>query len=70
MRREFSSTVRREALHRAKDRCEVCGARANLELHHIGDRTDRSLFNVHVLCAACHRKEHKRRADRHFGQYR
>jgi 5-methylcytosine-specific restriction endonuclease McrA len=61
IRREFDSAVRLEALLRAKFRCEACGDKLTLELHHRGYRADRSLFNCQVLCAGCHVKEHKRR---------
>jgi hypothetical protein len=52
VRREFSSVVRSNSLLRAKDRCEACGSRQQLELHHVGNRRDASLFNCLVLCAA------------------
>ena len=61
MRCEFSPTVRSQALLRCKYRCEVCGSRRELQLHHVGHRADRSLFNCTVLCADCHTKEHRRR---------
>jgi hypothetical protein len=35
-----------------------------LELHHIGNCADTSLFNCRVLCAQCHRKLH---AERRLG---
>jgi 5-methylcytosine-specific restriction endonuclease McrA len=57
-RREFGPAVRRAALLRAKDRCELCGSKVELELHHIGNRGGRSLFNAKVLCAECHRRLH------------
>ena len=50
VRSEFSPAVRQQAKHRAKYRCERCGAKADLELHHIGARMDRSAFNCQVLC--------------------
>ena len=63
VRREFSPVVRSNALLRAKDRCEVCGSRQQLELHHLGHRGDASLFNCLVLCARCHQAEHARRRN-------
>jgi hypothetical protein len=63
VRREFSSVVRSNALLHAKDRCETCGSRQQLELHHVGHRRDASLFNCLVLCARCHRAEHARRRN-------
>lgn len=58
MRREFSPAVRAAALLRAKDRCQQCGTKDSLELHHIGHWADRSLFNCRVLCRHCHRRVH------------
>ena len=58
MRCEFRPAVRRAALARAGYRCEQCGSREQLELHHIGNRQDRSAFNVMVLCVRCHAKLH------------
>ena len=51
VRREFSPVVRSNALLRAKDCCETCGSRQQLELHHMGHRRDASLFNCLVLRA-------------------
>jgi 5-methylcytosine-specific restriction endonuclease McrA len=59
MRRDFSAAVRRKAFMRAKFRCERCGARYPLELHHVGGHLDRSLFNAQVLCVECHTKIHQ-----------
>jgi 5-methylcytosine-specific restriction endonuclease McrA len=61
MRREFSQVVRDEALLRCAYRCESCGSKSDLELHHRGHRADTSLFNCVVLCAGCHAQEHQRR---------
>ena len=58
-RREFSDTVRKWALLRAKDRCEQCGSKGPLQFHHIGHRADRSAFNCRVLCIPCHNEVHK-----------
>ena len=61
MRREFSKTVRREALKRANKQCEnkTCGALFGLKFHfdHVipdalgGEPT---LENCEVLCHVCH----------------
>jgi 5-methylcytosine-specific restriction endonuclease McrA len=64
VRREFRPAVRRAALERAGYRCEQCGARGELELHHIGFRSDHSAFNCRVLCAGCHRRHHWERAQK------
>ena len=63
VRRKFSSAVRSNALLRAKESCEACGSRQQLELHHVGHRRDASLFNYLVLCARCHQAEHARRRN-------
>jgi 5-methylcytosine-specific restriction endonuclease McrA len=60
-RYEFSDVVRKAALARARYRCERCGEFEQLEVHHIGNRQDRSLFNAQVLCVPCHDKEHSAR---------
>jgi hypothetical protein len=57
-RREFSQRVRMVVLLRAGFRCEICGARERLELHHVGHRADRSSFNALALCVLCHRRWH------------
>jgi 5-methylcytosine-specific restriction endonuclease McrA len=67
-RREFSPDVRHAALVRAGYRCEKCGSRGPLELHHIGNRQDRSAFNAMVLCVRCHAKLHAARRDRFGGR--
>jgi hypothetical protein len=68
VRREFRPTVRRAALARAGYRCEQCGSRECLELHHIGNRQDRSAFNAMVLCVLCHAKLHADRRERFGGR--
>ena len=67
VRREFSKDVRAMAFTRAKDRCERCGSRNELELHHIGDHGDASLFNSMVLCCICHAAEHLMRKKKRLG---
>jgi 5-methylcytosine-specific restriction endonuclease McrA len=69
-RREFNKHTRRLALIRACYRCESCGSKENLQVHHIGDNSDRSLFNAMILCAQCHSKEHAHRKDINWGRYR
>jgi len=61
MRREFSDYVRQAAFVRSKYRCERCESKNDLQLHHIGNPADSSLFNAQVLCAICHEEEHLRR---------
>lgn len=39
----------------ASYKCEGCGAKGDLECHHVnGDPTDHSLTNLRMLCKACH----------------
>src|SRR5258706_5397461 len=64
MRREFNSQVRSMALIRAKYRCQRCGNRERLEIHHVGCSVDISLFNAEVLCRECHVAEHLHRRMR------
>jgi 5-methylcytosine-specific restriction endonuclease McrA len=66
VRREFSRTVRDRVLIHCAYRCEVCGSKSDLELHHRGHRADNSGFNAQVLCSECHETEHRRR-DRQKG---
>ena len=68
MRCEFTSAVRHVALARAGYRCERCESREQLELHHIGNRQDRSAFNALVLCVRCHAKLHADRRNRFGGR--
>jgi hypothetical protein len=68
VRREFGPDVRHAALVRAGYCCEKCGSRERLELHHIGNRQDRSAFNAMVLCVVCHAKLHADRRERFGGR--
>jgi 5-methylcytosine-specific restriction endonuclease McrA len=63
-RRNFAPAVRTAALLHATYRCERCGSKSNLELHHRGNRADSSTFNCQVLCHECHTREHRRRNER------
>jgi hypothetical protein len=67
-RREFRPAVRQAALARTYYRCEQCGSRERLELHHVGNRQDRSGFNAMVLCVVCHAKLHADRRERFGGR--
>jgi len=55
----------RQVLQRDGWRCQACGARLNLEVHHkelrsqSGDDSERNLI---TLCALCHAKVHSERS--------
>jgi len=56
--RIIPSDLRRAVLHRDGNACLICGARTNLELHHVvpvanGGAT--SANNLRTLCVSCHR---------------
>jgi hypothetical protein len=57
--REFSATVKQAALYRVDFRCERCGARRQLEVHHMS-RRDPSGFSCVVLCHDCRRNPYLR----------
>jgi 5-methylcytosine-specific restriction endonuclease McrA len=53
--------LRQEILRRDSWRCQACGARSNLEVHHKefrGRGGGDSEQNLITLCAACHSKVH------------
>jgi len=53
--------VRKVALERAGNRCQVCAAEDALQVHHNNyyNRGDESLFDVVVLCSRCHEVIHQ-----------
>lgn len=53
-------TRRRHALEHADHRCQRCGSRYRLEVHHrtYERRGAERLDDLVVLCANCHREEH------------
>lgn len=68
----FSNETKRQALERAKFRCESCGKRGRLEIHHIlpiyiATQVYQELphavlsvvENAACLCPDCHNKEHQ-----------
>jgi len=53
--------LHRQVLERDRWRCQSCGSRKNLEVHHIRPRArlgDDMEGNLITLCAACHRNIH------------
>ena len=59
--REAYQELCRQVLRRDRWRCQQCGSRSNLELHHIKFRshlgTD-SEENLTTLCRECHKRLH------------
>ena len=59
---EVYGTLRNQVLRRDGWRCQLCGARSNLEVHHQEFRShsgDDSEENLITLCAACHAGVHR-----------
>jgi len=56
--------LRKQVLRRDGWRCQVCGSRQNLQVHHkqfrshLGDDDDSNLI---TLCAGCHEAQHRSR---------
>lgn len=64
-------SLRRQTLRRDGWRCQSCGKRSNLKVHHQKFRSHSgpdSEENLITLCSACHGKAHRHRASssRHF----
>lgn len=54
--------VRAEVMRRARGQCELCGAPA-VSVHHKiyrADLFDTRAYDCEALCAACHRRAHRR----------
>jgi len=59
---ELYQQLRQEVLRRDGWRCQACGARSNLEVHHRQFRSqsgDDSEPNLITLCAQCHTAAHR-----------
>ena len=62
-------TLRQQVLRRDGWRCQFCGARANLEVHHQQFRSQSghdSEENLITLCVCCHGEMHFPRRDVQF----
>jgi 5-methylcytosine-specific restriction endonuclease McrA len=60
--REMYDRLRREVLRRDDWRCQWCGNRSNLEVHHTDFRShggDDSEQNLITLCTVCHSEVHR-----------
>lgn len=66
---EFSRQTKREAKLRAGFKCEQCGAKGDLEAHHViavwtatelglWREVVKSINNCEVLCPSCHAEKH------------
>ena len=58
---ELYEQLRKQVLRRDGWRCQGCGTRSNLEVHHKEFRSqggDDSEQNLITLCAACHSRVH------------
>ena len=61
LKREGYRELRRRVLDRDGWRCQVCGSRTNLEVHHRRFRShsgDDAEQNLITLCADCHQNVH------------
>ncbi len=74
------NSKRKEALKRAKNKCEKCGTTKKLYVHHIkpaiyskkghspSKESNNKLDNLIVLCPSCHNKEHSEGIKRFTGK--
>ncbi|HEY4000622.1 MAG TPA: HNH endonuclease signature motif containing protein [Candidatus Xenobia bacterium] len=59
--RRIPAAILRAVYHRAQGRCESCGERCGLQVHHIipiSEGGDHSLENLRLLCRSCHDATH------------
>ena len=57
-------------LRQAVGKCEECGSRKNLDVHHRdGDKRNQSLANLAVLCHRCHMAIHAARGECGWAAY-
>ncbi len=54
------SNIRNIVLMRAKYKCEKCGGKENLDVHHLNYKSvfDESLKDLLLLCRSCHNNQH------------
>jgi uncharacterized membrane protein YccC len=62
MRKHFTELVKREVIHKQKNRCATCKRKLEpyvSNFHHVNsDRSDNRLSNCKALCIPCHRRKH------------
>ena len=59
---ELYEQLRKQVLRRDGWRCQVCGSRQNLQVHHKQLRSQQGSdddLNLITLCAGCHEKLHR-----------
>lgn len=61
IRSECWKRTRQRILQRAKGRCESCGTRARLQVHHLNydNLGNESPEDLQALCGTCHEKTHE-----------
>jgi Na+/proline symporter len=60
-RKHFTQPVKREVIHKQKNRCATCKRKLGpyvSNFHVNGDRSDNRLSNCKALCIPCHRRKH------------
>jgi 5-methylcytosine-specific restriction endonuclease McrA len=66
-RPQFWNVIRRQILQRDGYRCQICGQREDLSVHHIiplSEGGDSTSGNLRVLCHTCHQKVHGKKLVR------
>jgi len=54
-RKPPSQEVKNKVYNLAADKCQICGKRGNLKIHHInGDPSNNRITNLILLCGNCH----------------
>jgi 5-methylcytosine-specific restriction endonuclease McrA len=59
---ELYEQLRKQVLRRDGWRCQLCGSRQNLEVHHKQLRSQQGSdenFNLITLCVGCHEGQHR-----------
>jgi 5-methylcytosine-specific restriction endonuclease McrA len=67
LNREEYDQLKSEVLNRDGWKCQCCGSKTNLHVHHLKKRSQLgpdAADNLITLCAGCHRREHTEAACR------
>lgn len=67
----FTKGTKNTVLKRAEGKCEHCGAKSRLELHHLKPvclhpELSNSVSNLKALCPSCHKREHNKPGNTHY----